>query len=751
MKKNTFFLVLPLLLTVLLLGGCGKEEQILLNDSLTGVYRETVIPLPENYTVSDGLSFRDGRFSAPLYFTDDGGQTSYVTKNRQTISFDPDGGNVLVEPFEGFATSTETWDVGDTQFVSDDRFALTMSTNGQAIDTVDLPGLFDYNMEAALKNQQVEPVSFRVLNIVESNNFYYILTTEGLCSVAPDGSIPWTQTAGGDPTDIIVTDAGLLYLAGKPGEKTLRKVSEADGSLGDPIEMPDYIRGGGGIGMSQAGITFYPGDEAFDFYAATNLALWGITVNVGEEEELSCTAAECVNWLNSDIASTSFWELCLASDTVLTAIREIDGVNCLVLLTKVPEEELAARKILTLADFTDGTLFSLQKKAVTQAIEKFNRTNEEYRIVVTDFGIYDEEMRMTFFNAEMSAGRVPDIVILPQNGPNDSTADTYERSGIFTDLLPLMRADTAFDDEDLLGYATKPYLREGKQYLFPLMPPTRTQFGSSEFFDGPMTAEEVFAARDALPEGTYWTDRGVGFKSEMLDGVLYDFIDFDSATCSFDDGRLAEILTKFQSIENYPLPDELRMPENAIRDGRLRLMDHNAYSLFWFFKMQVSTGGVVAVGYPNRQKLLHTVRDYDVYFTVTEACEDKAAAFGLLNEILAAYEDMNPDGHTVFFESDVRRQFEQYADKTFVMEGNQFTAYDDGDEKLNGAKGIKMTEADAQAYIDYLNSIDALLPTNTAIYTIYDEECWSQLPRTPEEIADIIQSRVSILLSESYS
>ncbi len=749
MKKSAVFLAISLFLTVFFLDGCVKEEQALLNDSLTGVYRETVISLPENYTVSDGLTFRDGRFSAPLYFTDDGGQTHYVTKDRQTISFDPDGGNVVIEPYEIPTTGAETWDVGDAQFVSDERFVLTISMGGQEIAAIDLPELFDYNIEAALKNQQYEPVSFGILNIIENSNSYYVLTTEGLCAAASDGSIPWTQTAGGDPTDIIVTDAGLLYLAGNPGEKSLRKVNETDGSLGDPIEMPDYIRSGGGIGMSGTGITFYPGNESFDFYAATNLALWGMTINVDEEGELSCTATECVNWLNSDIASTSFWELCLASDTVLTAIRKIDGVNALVLLTKVPEEELAARKILTLVDFSDET-FVTQKRAVTQAIEKFNRTNEEYRIVVTDFSVYDEEMRMTFFNAEMSAGRVPDIVILPQKDRYDSTADTYERSGIFTDLLPLMQADAAFDDEGLLGYVTKPYLREGKQYLFPLMPQTTTQFGSPEFFDGPMTAEEVFAARDALPEGTYWTDRSVAFKAGMLNGVLYDFINFDSATCSFDDGRLAEILTKFQSIENIPLPEELRDSVSAVRDGRLRLMDYNANNLLRFFKMQVSTGGVVAVGYPNEQKLLYVNQEWDAYFTVTEACEDKAAAFGLLNEILAVYEDLYTDGSYAFFESDVRRQFEEYEDKTFVMEGNQFTSYDDGDEKLNGAKGIKMTEADAQAYIDFLNSIDALLPTNTAIYAIYDEECWSQLPRTPEEIADVIQSRVSILLSESY-
>ncbi len=751
MKKITLFLVLPLLFTVLLLGGCGKEEQVLLNDSLTGVFRETVIPLPENYTVSDGLSFRDGRFSAPLYFTDDGGETSYVTKNRQTISFDPDGGNVLIEPFDSIAASTETWDIGDVQFVSDERFILTMSANGQPVAAVDLPLLFDYDIDSALKNQSRAPVSFEIRRILEKDGIYYILTSNGLCTLTSDGNLRWSRTMNDNPIDLLPTEAGLLCLAGWSGAVGLFPVNEADGSYLEEVLLPDCIRFGGGIGTSlNDGVKFYDGDDTYALYIANEFALWGMTTTVDENGVISCTATECVNWLNSDIAPATLSGLCPAGDTVLTAIREIDGVNALVLLTKVPEEELSERKILTLAILGDiDRYYSEPIRALMQAIETFNRTGGDYRIIVTDFSMYEEDVRLTFFNAEMAAGRVPDIVLLPY----DANVDTYERSGIFTDLLPLMRADAAFDDEGLLGYVTTPYLRDGKQYIFPLAPSVYTQFGSTAYFDGPITAEEIFAVRDALPEGTYLTKQNIRFKSGMLAGSLNDFVDYSNATCSFDDGRLANILAELASVGFTPTPDELRERNAvyfALRDGTLRLTDDSVNSLYQFFQIQTLTGGAVAVGYPNERKLLYIEQEMDVYFTVTEACEDKAVAFGLLNEILAAYEDLYVDGNYAFFESDVRRQFERYAAKTFVMEGNRFTYYDDGDEKLNGAKGIKMTEADAQAYIDFLNSIDALLPTNTAIYAIYDEECWSELPRTPEEVADVIQSRVSILLSESY-
>ncbi|MBQ5355227.1 MAG: hypothetical protein IIU08_05095, partial [Clostridia bacterium] len=57
---------------------------------------------------------------------------------------------------------------------------------------------------------------------------------------------------------------------------------------------------------------------------------------------------------------------------------------------------------------------------------------------------------------------------------------------------------------------------------------------------------------------------------------------------------------------------------------------------------------------------------------------------------------------------------------------------------------------DADEYISFLNSIDALLPTDSPIYEIYTEECGSPLPRSPEDTARVIQSRVSVFLSERF-
>ena len=112
-----------------------------------------------------------------------------------------------------------------------------------------------------------------------------------------------------------------------------------------------------------------------------------------------------------------------------------------------------------------------------------------------------------------------------------------------------MEGNSSFNYNDLLGYVRKPYLIDGKQYIFPLKPTTRTQFGLGSYFSGPLTADETFDAIKALSDETYWTNSSIAFSNYTLQSTFEDFVDRSGGTCSFDSKAFVSILQELLDMD----------------------------------------------------------------------------------------------------------------------------------------------------------------------------------------------------------
>ncbi len=752
-KALLTFLAAIMILTLSGLSGCERSEPIV-KDGLTGVFSETAIPLPDGYGVFEAPVCSDGVFTVDLFLIDEDGNY-YVDRDRKALTFDKSGEVLGIEPGKPFSASG-SFELGKAVFTSDERFNLTFTYKDDEIAVINLPRLFGHD-DSEFDNQRYDAASFGLISIAEDSGVYYLLTTDGICAVSQSGDVLWTKTYGCETAALLSTDIGIFCLAGEssPGgssaDKTysLRRLMP-DGSLGDASALPDCIAGADGIGGR--GVSFYRGSSDQKLYAATETALWSLSMEVNKKNgSVSCSASECLNWLNSDISPSSIAALCVADENTAAAVRSTNGRNQLVLLTRTPESELSQKKIIRLALMSEPYEFA---PYIQSAIERFNRENGDYRITVTDFTIYESERRSMLFNAELSAGRVPDILILSSESENDPTVRDYADSGIFCDLLELMKASGGFDYENLLGYATKPYLQGGRQYVFPLRPSAETQFGSSEYFSGPMTPEEVFSEIERLPDGVHWTSGSHYFKMTTLQGIMDDFIDYDNSVCSFDDGRLEAVLDRLAPIPDEGMADGLKTSIECFRGinrGELRLVQYFPKSLNSFVAMKRYIGSdITAVGYPSYEKKLYARNTVGAYFAITEASDSKEAAFGLLVDILAAFEEQNfNDGNYAFFRSDVYRQLEKYSGKTMFLGDRGLRSVDDSELTPAMTGGFKLTAGDAEEYIAFLDSIDAILSTDSAIYSVYSDECFSSVPRSSKERAEMIQSQASIILSEN--
>ena len=741
--------------------------EALLSDNLSGICVVTEFPMPDDYAAShDGITFRNGTFSADLVFFEDG--SSYVTYQRKTMTFDAEGENLQIADADAdriavmdtYPLNNGLWLFDDTIFVFDLDYRLSMIRTKEEEASLDLPAVFGYDLQEERRTYHYIGKSyapFDVLDVSSAGEQYYILTTEGVCALDHDGQLLWVQGEMNRPNAILASDKGLWYFINNCGveqlfgKRELYLLDETDGHVLESLELPDMIRNGQPLGGASRLMGLYPGDETCDFYIATSIGLWALAAETSNDGSMSCTAEERIDWLNSGVSPDNLFGLCIA-DAKTVAVLDGWAETCHVLLLRKPDTPPKTGTI-TLASFCENSGLNMN---IHKVIERYNRSDSDCTILVTDFTVYDKSLRTTFFNAEMAAGRIPDIVLMQTDSVENSSVFSYIHSEIFCDLIPLLKADAEFLFDDLLGYVTKPYQTNGEQRVFPLHPLSATYFGSSDSFDGPMTAAETMDMIRSLPAGTKWGDY-IDYKDSILVGVMNDFYSFEDAKCYFDDGRFADILYGLEKLPEQKFArggaGQVYNPQmvfRAIAEGKTMLAEYEAWSLADFALMkQCTETGLVAVGYPNEQKKLYVQNGWNVYFAVTEASDQKEESVDFLKTLLDEFQDVQYN-NVAFYAEDVYDELLRYEGKTVALDSFGIRVYDDDSLPSTVVKHFKLTRQDADEYIAFLNSIDALIPTDSPIYEIYSEECGSLLQRKPEDTAKIIQSRVSIFLSEKF-
>lgn len=745
MKKIVIlFLIIP---SLIFITGCNKTEyESVLATEITGVFKTTVIPLPENYGVLNPASYCDGIFITDLFYSDDAGESYYNNLNRKTLTFTTDGSSVYVTDAEATDNYTTRWIFSNIQFVVKSDFSVYYMVDDEIFTTIDLPSIL--NCET---NVSSDADSFSILEIIPTyTNEYYILTTAGLVLVSSSGEIRWSQTEIGDLSDIAMTDHGLIGLCIKE-TNSVWFLDESTGSAIIEIEMPPQVIYGSGIGGANNTISLYSGNSEFDFYVVTGQAIFGIVLSEQKDNSIFGSATEWLNWLNSDINPKNISNLCIADNTI-TAIYSDTDENQLFLLTKIPDDEIVPKKILSLAFLSEDSGIN---NVIFHAIEDFNRSNSEYRIITTDFTTYDKDIRHTIFGAELASGNIPDIVILSTSSTQDTSISNYVNSDIFCNLLPYMESNSSFDHNNLLGYVTTPFTTNGEQNIFPLKPSVETEFGTAAYFSEPLTIEETFLAIDSLPTNVYWSTNAVGFKRTTLQSILHDFVDFQAGSCAFDSDTFAYAIRKLHEISDDTRITGVSTRDeyfSIIHDEKLRLVSYAPTSLYNYAKLNFYLDGeAVAVGFPNQEKKLFVQNMPGTYFAVTEGCEAKDTAFDFINYIYNSFGETDyNDGNYAFFTQDIYRQADKYINKTFVVENGQIRSYEDNEIPADTSNHFKITDSTADEYIAFLNSIDAILPTDSPLYSIVQEEFYGYENRKPEETVKVIQSRASIYMSEQY-
>ena len=184
------------------------------------------------------------------------------------------------------------------------------------------------------------------------------------------------------------------------------------------------------------------------------------------------------------------------------------------------------------------------------AIASFNMQSEKYVARLRLYSLEEADRLLT----EVAAGKGPDILALSKDGPLAAiTAD----GGVFTDLMPYIDADPDISRENFLPMALEGMAPDGHLYALA----------------STMNAQSLVVDRAVLDSVPGWSVDDLitlsqscdlsrtlfsGFQDQLLD-ILCDiasveYVDFENASCSFDDPAFARWLELLGSIDYYQWP-----------------------------------------------------------------------------------------------------------------------------------------------------------------------------------------------------
>ncbi len=755
--------LLILFLLLLILTSCNDTA----TDTRTTVFAGTLL------SCNFGSSFPDADVADPpqlevtenlisVRVVNNGGTKAKTV--AYSLSEKRDNASVIVGDFEPTAVAegarvTDVFSLGDDsgrylqyeiRYTEEESFAQAVLKNtGYVFCTLNPAADLGYDLK--YDNPRSGEI-FSVTDVVyvpsENGGFLLLLTNEGLCCYNDTGTLLWSER-GNLTRDIVYVDGTVYVLRQKADEQTLHILNTDDGSRSDPISLTGERTVFASLGEND--MLFTGGGH--DLYTANDTGIYALDFTADDGEIKTANVSLFMDFALSDIYADAVLGIAVTdADTAYLALEDMTdtfGGPRLWRYKAVPRDALPQKEELVLAIFSAQSGYQLP-------VYHFNRESEDYRIVVRDYRVYeDEEERVMRFNTDIMAGDIPDMVLLWQNSNYGTAVTDYERSGLFADLKPLLSADPDFDYGGLLSYVTAPYTRDdGGQYIFPLQPGATTYFADPAVASEPMTVDEFLDLHESLGAKPW---QGMNLIAAAVD----DYYNEETAICSFDDGRLEAMLSRAES-----------MADNTADNPFVYL--HLPYPTLWYYvsEMQKATGGAISaeadampltpVGIPNETGELCVDYSVSEYFAVTQACAHPDAAVDFLQMLMDTNKIYNTPldqlywhrfsgglGQT-YYARDVMEELTFYEGKTLVYEDNAYYIYADDDPALADAPGwhFKIGEVAADAFVSYLDSITRRVNYGSPAATIFREEYRAMSDRPIADRLKIIQSKVSIYLSE---
>ncbi len=501
---------------------------------------------------------------------------------------------------------------------------------------------------------------------------------------------------------------------------------------------------------AQNGNRIYPG-KAFDFYVEERS---GIKVfNLGDEQmTLVC------DFESSDIVINYLTYIGDDENGKIFVINEMpDEGSELASLTKINPSEITEKEIITV-----GTIFISDE--VRKRVSKFNKNSEKYRIKLIDYANESGGTDLSGYfecvdkiGLELVQGQGPDIMVVYHS----AALQNYAKKGVFEPLDSYFENDPDISISDLLPNVVDATRVNGELYtVVPSFYVNTCVAAKDKLGNQKVTLEnykEICEANGIDPVV------GMGYMTRDAATDFYEttgstFINYENGTCSFDSEgfvNLLKFINQFpEETEDDEDNDEWEEYETYFRQNKALLLD---YTLASFQDYKLLLDGYFGTdvefnGYPTNDGG-KSFLSMGMQIAMNHNCKYKDAAW----EFMKSFYDYD-------YRNKLQRDFpiKKSALEAMAAKAQERPYYTNskGEEVYTGdILGIgneeyqldELSKEETETVIDFISSVTDVSTNEIQIENIITEEAgaYYENQKSAEEVADIIQSRVSIYLSEN--
>ncbi len=480
------------------------------------------------------------------------------------------------------------------------------------------------------------------------------------------------------------------------------------------------------------------------------------------------TSTPILTWASCNVIGSNVRCIAAMEDGSYVAICEDYSTNTteIVRLVEKPRSEVPQKTQLVLGTFNSS-------QDLQTAVVHFNKRNAQYQIEIEEYTIEyqenwtpeDYEAAVTQFNASLVGDNAPDIIDISYNVDvgNLVAKDALEDLGAYLDN------STNVNREDFVEGILNAHTLNGKLITIPETVTINTLLGRTEQVgeEPGWTIQEIMEFAESYPDTELLE---YATKSSILQTILrysFDsFVDYENATCSFNTQEFKDVLAFANSfpVENNYDENEPSMPRR-IQSGALLLSDANvhntqAYQMY----TQMFEVDVTNIGYPTFDGSLGAYMRGDGMYAIFANSENKEGAWQFLESILS-YNEPDEWGMWGFpsrkdeleevFEADMTPEYQLDENGEKILDENgeplQYPktswGYDDWDTDIFAASQEQVDDI-----MEMLNTAKSNLTSDETLFSMIAEEAESYFSgqKSVDEVADIIQSRAGMYVSENY-
>lgn len=362
-----------------------------------------------------------------------------------------------------------------------------------------------------------------------------------------------------------------------------------------------------------------------------------------------------------------------------------------------------------------------------QLVDRFNSNNKEYYVVVELFD-HNEDGASERLRAEIISGTGPDIFSLY----NDSELDSLSGEKVYEDLYVYLDSDEEFSRESIFPSLLKAMEYNGNLYSLPYDFMIYTFFTTSDIdYEYKMVLSDYaeIAKEKNIPLFSSWATR-----NNVWDWIKMccagSFIDEDNYTCSFNSEAFISLLETCGTIsQNTDISNDdvcllmLDQVSTFVHIGTLGEL----YGTNYFF-----------TGCPNGANNGNCFQ-IGTRYSISAQSKNKDGAWQFVREVMSSNNDIY--------------SYQLLPASTYVFETMVDIAKGEGLIYPNYLKNpVKIKEYDEQQVCKLINNTTFLDNKYPEVQQILDEEAikFFNGNRSASDTAEMIQSRVSIFLSERF-